>query len=118
MKKTDNIVKTEDPYTASYHLPDEEYDYFYLDFITYPPGFKRSELENDDYRVEISNKFGKHAFRICFTNEKRIDELIEVLEEMKRRHKSNLYFQSNESQIAVHSGEGIGSASGYEDNKK
>lgn len=93
IKRTDNIIKTEDPYTASYHLPDEEYDYFYLDFITYPPGFKRSELENYDYREKMSNKFGKHTFRICFSTEKRIDELIDVLETMKAKHQTNLYFR-------------------------
>jgi len=94
IKKSTNIIKTEDPYTASYHLPDEEYNYYYLDFITYPPGFTRSELENNQTRVEISNRFGKHVFRICFTTEKRIDELIKVLEDMKTKHKNNSYYRA------------------------
>lgn len=83
MKKTKNIIGTNQAYVASYHLPDKEYDYFYLDFITYPHGIKRSDLENEDYRVKISNQCGKHAFRICFSNEKMIDELIELLVKMK-----------------------------------
>jgi len=84
-KETKNIIGCGNHYIMIANHPNEKYQYSWLDFLTFPKGFR---LKNKPViSVEKSEyKKAKHAFRICFESKDDIDEVIRILNILKDKH--------------------------------
>lgn len=87
IKVSKNIIRYEQPHLVSVNIPNEEFDYFWIDFCSYPKGYEHkkplgrcNKLTYEDDEIKLA----KHQFRICLSSYD-IDGLIKQLQDAKNK---------------------------------
>lgn len=84
MRKSKNIIRSKEHYMTTYHTPDKDYDYFWLDFFQFTDEINFRGIGSIVLTKE-QEKSARHTFRICFASPQGIDLLMDVLIEMKNK---------------------------------